>query len=92
MSEFKNNEHTIYLSLQPKQYLFINDTENIPYNYLQYSFSSNTDVLFSQIMPNLFQPNKAGIIIYSRYGENSCTADNPCYYIHIKNMLDKFKH
>lgn len=92
MSEFKNNEHTIYLSLQPKQYLFINDTENIPYNYLQYSFSSNTDVLFSQIIPNLFQPNKAGTIIYSRYGENSCTTDNPCYYIHIKNMLDKFKH
>lgn len=92
MSEFKNNEHTIYLSLQPKQYLFINDTENIPYNYLQYSFSSNTDVLFSQIMPNLFQPNKAVTIIYSRNGENSCTTDNPCYYIHIKNMLDKFKH
>lgn len=92
MSELKNNEYTIYLSLQPKQYLFINDTENIPYNYLQYSFSSNTDVLFSQIMPNLFQPNKAGTIIYSRYGENSCTAGNPCYYIHIKNMLDKFKH
>lgn len=78
--------------MKPKQYLFINDTENIPYNYLQYSFSSDTDVLFSQIMPNLFQPNKAGTITYSRYGENSCTADNPCYYIHIKNMLDKFKH
>lgn len=86
LSDFRNRDYTIYLGLKPKKYFLIDDIDG---GHSRYSLTSPTATFYDKEIFNLFQPEKEGLIKYSRY--ETCTSETPCYYIHVKGIFDMLK-